>query len=169
MSVELDELVWSAPTSKKPSSGKPRPKWQERKPGIKSLGQTRLDRTWQERSPTQFQEYVRWRTAFLRNPAYTTAWLEAWAQEVALAVPRVQAVVDEPPATWTGAQWDQAHETLLRLQGQAQAVEQTLKERGQTASFTVDQVYALAGRSYAPGSKPSTCFAETGRDPFASE
>lgn len=168
MTLDLDELEWSPPTPKRTSSGKPKPKWQERKPGIRSVGQTRLDRTWQDRSPAQWQEYFRWRTAFLRRP-FSTAHLEAWGRELELAVPRVQESVDTPPPAWTGPEWDRAHEMLLRLQGQAQAVAQTLKERRQGVTLTVDQVYALAGNSYEPGSKPSTSFVGTGPDPFALE
>lgn len=168
MSLELDELVWSPPTAKTTSSGRPKPKWQEKKPGVKSVAQTRLDRTWQDRSPTQWQEYLRWRTVYQRR-RFSTAWLEAWEHELALAVPRVREVVEAPPPAWSGPEWDRAHEMLLRLEGQQQAVAQTLKERRQAASITVDQVYALAGSSYERGSKRSTSFAATGPDPFASE
>lgn len=131
----------------------------------KSLSQTRLDRI---SSPphTYFRAWTQWTVKLYDQTEWPTAALLERLEEIGPEVARLKKLTTPLKTDLSAEEWTMAHDRLLFLEGQYQAIQEALARRQRRNPQSVSA-------TSSPGSKRSTStparVSAASRDPFAEE
>lgn len=154
MQLNLGEIEWSVPGSKKRSSPTPAaPRW------TTDVEQARINRI-ADPSLLRGQTYFGWVSKLKRDPSFTTPWLHVRLAELQPKIAALTAQIwyeGKPPANLTSAELYKTWDKLDKLLGQQDAIRQVLQERARSGSGSAP---TSTGTGSAPALAP---------DPFENE
>lgn len=158
--VELEDgIQWSAPASRKRSTssrGRTSPGTPDLLLAGKSVSQERLDRG-AHPTDVESRSIQLWMGRMRDDVLFPSVELIDRLRQLAWQIADLQMMVNNPPESWTAADYGREHDRLMRRTGQQAAIWEVLRSR-------------LSGsHTFRRGSTPPTTDEETGWDPFANE